>query len=115
MPIYVYTPKQGKGKVVEQLYPMGQAPATVTVDGIEYERNFAAEQSGARARPGDLWPLYSEAAGVHPEQVAGARQEWQKRGVPTDFTADGRAIFRDAGHRRKFLKAAGLVDRRGFN
>jgi hypothetical protein len=60
------------------------------------------------------WPIYSEAAGVHPDQINEAKDNLQKQGVPTDFTPDGRLIFRDRMHRRKVLKAMGLVDRSSY-
>jgi|SRR6056297_1651905 len=114
MPVYCYTREDGKrAKVEERLYAMGEAPKTIQVDGVAYERNIQAEHAGS-ARPGDLWPLYSEAAGVMPHQVQGATEEWRKAGIPTDFTSDGRAIFRDASHRKKFLRRAGLFDKQGY-
>lgn len=56
------------------------------------------------------WPILSEAAAVHPEQIPEARAEAEKRGVPTDFTRDGRVVFRDRSHRRRYCKAMGLHD-----
>jgi hypothetical protein len=35
-------------------------------------------------------------------------------GVPTEFTGDGRAVFRDASHRKRYLKAVGLHDKAGY-
>ena len=114
MPIYCYVPKSGKkGKIVEQLHAFGKAPAEVTIDGIVYERSIAAEQSG-RVRPGDLWPLLSDAAGVHPDQVQEAQKTWAAKGIPTEFTPDGQAVFRSPQHRKQFLKAAGLHDKAAY-
>lgn len=112
MPCYCYTPKKGRGKIVERLYPMGEAPKEIVVDGRPYERNIAAEHTSRHV--GDIWPIYSEAAGVLPTQVKEATENWRKAGVPTEFTPDGRAVFRDPAHRRAFLKKAGLVDQRSF-
>lgn len=59
------------------------------------------------------WPLISDAAGVHPEQIEDAMQGAKNLGVPTDFTAEGQAIFRDRDHRRRFLRAHGYFDKHG--
>ncbi len=57
------------------------------------------------------WPMECEASGCHPSQV----QEFQKMmadgGVPTDFTDDGRAIYRDRSHRAKALRLRGIFDK----
>ena len=56
------------------------------------------------------WPIYSDAAGVDPSQAQEAAEYAKSLGVPTDYTPDGQAVFRSPGHRRKYLKAHGLVD-----
>lgn len=114
MPVYCYAPKKGKGKVVEQLHPIGKAPNEILVDGVPYERNIQLEHSG-RARPGDIWPLHSESAGVLPNQIGEATEHYRKLGVPTDFDSEGRAVFTSASHRRKFLRASGMFDKQGFD
>lgn len=60
------------------------------------------------------WPLASEAAGVHPSQIAEAREFNRKNGVNVDYTRDGRPIFESAGQRKKFLKAWRMFDKSGF-
>lgn len=109
MPIYCYT---HKGRTLEEMFPIGKAPPAIEREGEVYERNIQAEHGPQIV--GDLWPLYSEAAGVHPDQVQEAQANWAKKGVPTDFTPDGRAVFRSKSHRRDFLKAAGMHDRKGY-
>ena len=59
------------------------------------------------------WPMLSEAAAVHPEQVEEAIQSARAKGIPTEFIPDGRVIFRDRAHRRAYLKAYGFHDRQG--
>lgn len=110
MPIYCYT--SAKGKRIEELHPIGKAPKEVVKDGVVYDRDIQAEHS--KQWTGDLWPIYSEAAGVHPSQVQEAQENWKKKGVPTEFTPDGRAVFRNKSHRRDFLRAAGLHDKAGY-
>ncbi len=59
------------------------------------------------------WPMKSWSAGVHPDQVGEAAAHAAKLGVPTSFTPDGDAIFRDRAHRKQFLKAHGMHDKDG--
>ncbi len=59
------------------------------------------------------WPILSEAMGVAPNQVAEAVEYAKANGVPTDYTADGRAILRDRAHRKRFLRMSGYHDRSG--
>lgn len=57
------------------------------------------------------WPLESDAAGVHPSQVADAMEHAASKGVPTEFNRKtGNPIFRSRKHRNAFLKAHGMRD-----
>lgn len=59
----------------------------------------------------DGWPLESDAAGVHPDQVNEAMVHAVSQGVPTEFNPKtGNPIFRSRRHRNDFLKAHGLRD-----
>lgn len=58
-------------------------------------------------------PLLSDALAVHPSQVKEAYEDSVKKGVPTEFLADGRAVLRSREHRRKYLKAYGFYDKDG--
>ena len=57
------------------------------------------------------WPMTSIAAGVSAEQRQEAIDTSIAMGVPTDFNADGDAVFRSPGHKREYLRARGLYDR----
>jgi hypothetical protein len=69
--------------------------------------------SPAQAAKGS-WPILSDAAGVHPDQIPDAMQEAKNRGVRVEYTRDGRAIFDTPGDRKRYLKAMGLRDRSSF-
>lgn len=56
-------------------------------------------------------PLASDALKVHPKQIAKAREDAEKKGVPTDFMPDGRPVFRSRQHRASYMKAYGFFDR----
>lgn len=83
----------------------------------EYRRHFPENSELPQNlffgnHPG-AWPVLSDALGVLPRQIDEARQSAARRGVPTDFSPDGRAIFRSRGHRSAYCKAYGFHDRDG--
>lgn len=51
------------------------------------------------------WPILSNSMAVHPVQIDSMRQKARQRGVPTEFTPDGRPVLQDRGHARRFRKA----------
>lgn len=56
------------------------------------------------------WPIHSDAAGCHPSQIGAMKAK-----VPfLNYTRDGKAIFESPSHRRRCLKALGMVDRRSY-
>ena len=56
------------------------------------------------------WPLVSRAAAVHPDEIPEAVERDRKAGVPTEYDARGNVIFRDRGHRKRYLRAHGMRD-----
>ena len=76
-------------------------------------RDYQAEAGETRKSFQSGWPLYSDAAGVHPKQINDAVADSVKIGVPTQFTPDGRAIFTDRSHRKRYCEKKGLYDRNG--
>ena len=58
-------------------------------------------------------PLLSDALAVHPSQIEEAREDAKQKGVPTDFTPDGRPILTSRAHRKRYLKAYGFHDKQG--
>ena len=81
--------------------------------GQPAERDRMAEQ--VHTDSGYRQPILSDAAGVHPSQVAEARREAVEHNIPVDYTPDGRAIFTSHSQRQKALRKLGLVDRDGFH
>jgi len=109
----VYCYETSDGVVVERMFPMGKAPQRIrTADGAEAVRSFAAEGASVPATKG--WPMTCYASGVNAEQAGALRKELADMGVPTQVTSDGDPVYRDARHRRKALKARGIVDRNSF-
>lgn len=109
MPFYSYTTLEGR--TVERKFRMGKAPRSISMgDGTQAFRDIVADFNGRRAIC-STYPFTSDAAGVHPSQVAAARAQSVKDGVPLQFTKDGAAVFESASQRRKYLKSVGLYDR----
>lgn len=74
------------------------------IPGVENTGGFHCASPGG-------WPLHSNAAKVHPRQIAEAYAASVRRGVPTQFDEHGRPIFRSKTHRKDYLqKVRGLFD-----
>lgn len=109
MPVYCYT--DGR-ETISRWFPASHHPKRIRRKGRTYVRDFAAEAVGVPASKG--WPLECYASGVAPDQAGELRDYLAKKGVPTEVSADGNPIYRDAAHRRKALKARGLHDKASF-
>lgn len=59
------------------------------------------------------WPMYSDAAGCHPGQIAEFKQFFAGHGVSAEYTRDGRLKFDSPGDRRRKCELLGLYDRNG--
>ncbi|MFH1567916.1 MAG: hypothetical protein ABIL09_07930 [Gemmatimonadota bacterium] len=116
MPVYCFTANATRKyprETVERFFSMAEVPKLVRLPGNRLAfRDIKAEVSGFRNTPGN-WPMLSDAAGVAAHQVAAARAKSIRDGVPTEFTPDGRVIFRDRAHRARYLKTIGMHDRDG--
>ena len=73
------------------------------------ERDYKADFG--KQHYGDIWPMESYAAGVHPKQIPEMRKFDKKHEVPTEYSPDGDPVFRSPTHRRKYCEAHGLFDR----
>lgn len=59
------------------------------------------------------WPMASDAAGIHPDQIPEAMAYDAKHGVKTEYTPTGEPVFTDAAHRRRYCGLHALCDRNG--
>ena len=99
---------------VERIFPMGEAPPHIRVDGLEAKRDYQAERVGVPATKG--WPHEPcVASGVHPKQAQELRDGLRGAGVPTEVTKGGDPIYTSAVHRKKALSARGMYDRNSFS
>lgn len=110
MPRYCYS--DDDGNTIIRVYPMSKIPKQFRLGGKVFKRDIRAEHGGRKHTPG-TWPMKSDAAGVHPDQIAEARAHSIEAGVPTDFTPDGRAILTSRKHRKDYCRAIGMHDRNG--
>lgn len=60
------------------------------------------------------WPIYSDALGVHPDQVAEATERNKRHGISVSYTPDGRAVLPDPANRRKLMRLERKVDKDSF-
>lgn len=109
MPMYCY--RNGRN-VIERWFPASHHPKEILHKGKVYRRDFAAEGVGVPATKG--WPIECVASGVAPSQAQELRDFYRKHGVPTEVTADGNPIYRNAAHRRKALKVRGMHDKASY-
>ena len=108
MPLYCYSSEEGE--IIERVYPMGKAPATVYQGN--FRRDFQAEQVGRPARAG--WPLTCFASGVNANQAQELRDHFKEAGVPTEVTVNGDPVYTSHAHRKRALACRGIHDSNSF-
>lgn len=121
MPGYIYTHPETKERrrlimtVAEMLRRTKKWDGdAIEIDGVVWDRCIACEHE--RVKPNSKgWPMVSESAGTHPDEVPKMMEETRRRGVNLNYTSDGAAIFENAAHRRRAMRALGLRDRQGFD
>ena len=111
MPIYCYGTETGA--IIERKFEWGKAPPAILVDGVEAKRNYRAELVGIPSASG--WPIICYASGVNARDAGALREYLAQKGVPTEVTPDGDPVYTDPVHRRKALKARGLIDKAGYD
>lgn len=111
--IYQYQAEDGRiVEHVQALKDMTPLPEVMTLeDGTVAKRVW-----GAPAAPtSKCWPMPPcYASGVRPEQAQELRDLLKSKGVPTEVTSQGDPIYVSLEHRRRALKARGMVDRAGY-
>lgn len=111
MPTYCY---RSGARVIERVFPVASRPEEFEAGGRVWRRDRAAEFACVYVPPHAGWPIECVASGVHPAQAGELRECLARKGVPTEVTADGNPVYRDAAHRRRALRARGLHDRASF-
>ena len=116
MPFYRYRNKK-TGESIKKFMSVSEmlkyAADGMSIEGEWWDRDISAEHGGP-SMSGSAWPIKSDAAGVHPNQVEQFQEHSARMGVPTEFDrSTGQAIFRSRGHRAQYLKMMGIHDRNG--
>lgn len=119
MPTYVYVDPESGDKyefpmtIAEMLCREEERPDWIKFEGRWLKRDLASEHAPTSGGCG-IWPMRSDAAGVHPDQTGEAHENSVRLGVPTQFDRrTGQAIFTDRTHRKRYLSAVGFIDRNG--
>ena len=87
-----------------------------TLNGEPCDEPPSMPQSHSKARLATFnrgWPIHSDAAGCHPDQIPEHIAFDEKHGVKTEYDSTGRPILTDRVHRKKYLKIHGLHDNDG--
>jgi len=118
MPTYCFANKE-TGERLEVIWTIAEMEskcenhAYKDENNVVWDRDFATEHGQMHANCGN-WPMKSDAAGVHPDQIGEASTEAKRFGVPTNFDKQtGQAIFTSRSHRAQYLKAKGYHDKDG--
>lgn len=125
MPTYVYEVMddqgEGTGEIVELTESVSAMESRQTEqfkarleDGRIGSRRLDIELGSTRAGQRG-YPFLCDAAGVHPSQIKEEKERLAQCGVSADFHPDGRIKMESHAHRKRVLKACGLVDRAGYN
>jgi len=110
MPFYCFTNDAGTKTVLER-FPASKRPKTIRRNGETLHFDFAqtARRSGncfAPWRSGcRLWAI-----GVHPSQVAEARDHARRHGVDATYDSDGVPTVKSRSDYYKLLKSRGFYD-----
>ena len=113
MPVYVFTSKDQKVSV-ERFFSMADKPRKVKFKGKFCFPDLARTHAPTRPRHGDLWPRFSDAAGVHPSQIKAAMAADKKLGVQTEYDSDGRVKFDSCSFEKKWSEAHGMYQRNSY-
>lgn len=117
MPAYSYRDKEGNLVEVVMSYAdkcRRERDGKLMHDGVELTRDVAADHAASLPTSAG-WPLWSDAAAVHPDLVPQVKTDLYSKGVSVDFDRNGRPKFDNAAHRRAALRAMGMHDRRGYD
>lgn len=114
MPRYEYFTDDGEVveffmSIAEMLDKQDENGDIVLDDGRTAHRNYG--DSATKAGAG--YPYLSDAMGVHPCQIPYMQKLAEEKGVPTEFTKDGRMVVRDRKHRKEFGERFGFFDKDG--
>jgi len=99
---------------ISEMEKRSASDMSIELDGVHLKRRVDLEIAGMEIGSCANWPMKSDAAGVHPDQVGDFARDSVEKGVPTEFDRKtGQAIFTSRQHRAQYLKAYGMFDKNG--
>jgi hypothetical protein len=116
MPTYIY--RRGNGEAVELSMSYAEKcrlekDGKIVHDGETLVRDICAEHSNVV--PGcSGWPIWSDAAAIHPSLVPQVSDQLRSKGVLCEFDKTGRPKFDSAAHRRTALRAMNMHDSNSY-
>ncbi len=119
MPTYMYENPENEEITsifmsISEMESRSSSDNSIELDGVHLKRRMDLEIASSQKGRCSAWPMQSDAAGVHPDQVGEFTKDSTERGVPTSFDSKtGQAIFTSRSHRSKYLKAYGMFDKNG--
>lgn len=100
-----------KGKIVGRGLKLRYYLDNQEVTKAEFDKAFPPKHESGNDAFCHFKPIASDAMKLHPKLIAEGVADAIKKRVPTDFTTDGRPIFRTRQHRAEYLRAYGYFDR----
>lgn len=94
--------------------PVSKKKFDATIKPPPVVRRFRTQRA-AKSRAKACWPIISDALAVHPIDREAAEADAKKKGVPTEFQADGRPVIRNSVHQKAYIKAYGFFNRKDFS
>jgi hypothetical protein len=117
MPTYCY--RRGNGEIVEitmryaEMLERQSESGEIVHEGETLVRDVEHEHRGAAGSSAG-WPLWSDAAAVHPDDVPKVSESLRRHGVLCEFDRLGRPKFENAAHRRSVLGRFAMHDRNSY-
>lgn len=121
MPIFTYV-NDAETETRDEFFESGPCPRTIVRNKKKWQYSVVATHAGrlgvqTESSPG--WPILSEAAGCLPKNMKAEVAALKKHGVPTEYRLAGdglsaRPVLRNPTHRRRYLKAMKMYDKKAY-
>ena len=107
----IVTPCPGSADMTERYYIDDKEVSKKAFDDSFPPFDFGAATTVNAGNAMTGYPFKSDALAVHPDQIGEAQQDSVKKGVPTEFDSEGRAVIRSRQHKKEYCLAYGFHDR----
>lgn len=83
---------------ISEMEKRSKADMSIEIEGVRWERDLLSEHSGSGATSCAIWPMKSDAAGIHPNQVGEFRKDSLKKAYRPTLTRRLDRQFLDHAH-----------------